>query len=103
MTTNSGDEAGFGGQLIGGGLEMPLATVSGETREPVWFYSSYEIPPTTPLGKRKKKISPYVLEQLKREIEILQPILGRRVKVAVSKRATYPNPEDRKPVEEIPP
>ncbi|KAL5984787.1 hypothetical protein ACLOJK_038623 [Asimina triloba] len=37
------------------------------------------------------------------DAEIPQPIPRRRFKVAVSKRATYLDPEDKEPVEEIPP
>ncbi|KAL5999247.1 hypothetical protein ACLOJK_040697 [Asimina triloba] len=59
--------------------------------------------PSTQLGKRKAETSPDMLEQLRREAEILQPVPRRRFKVAVSKRATYPDPEDREPVKEIPP
>ncbi|KAL5984790.1 hypothetical protein ACLOJK_038626 [Asimina triloba] len=59
--------------------------------------------PSTPLGKRKAETSPDVLEQLRRDAEIPQPIPRRRFKVPVSKRATYLDPEDTEPVEEIPP
>ncbi|KAL6013468.1 hypothetical protein ACLOJK_003966 [Asimina triloba] len=59
--------------------------------------------PSTPLEKRKAETSPDVLEQLRREAEIPQPVPRRRFKVAVSKRATYPDSEDREPVKEIPP
>ncbi|KAL6000418.1 hypothetical protein ACLOJK_024114 [Asimina triloba] len=58
---------------------------------------------STPLGKKKAETSPDVLEQLRREAEIPQPVPQRRFKVAVSKRATYPDPEDREPIKEIPP
>ncbi|KAL5978762.1 hypothetical protein ACLOJK_029879 [Asimina triloba] len=65
--------------------------------------SLQKIQPTTPLEKRKAKTSPDVLEQLRREAEILQPVSRRRFKVAVSKRATCPDLEDKELVEEIPP
>ncbi|KAL5985592.1 hypothetical protein ACLOJK_027578 [Asimina triloba] len=58
----------------------------------------------TSLGKRKAETSPNVLEQLRREAKIRQPVPRRRVKMAVSKkRPTYPDPKDEESVEEIPP
>ncbi|KAL6004361.1 hypothetical protein ACLOJK_004913 [Asimina triloba] len=54
-------------------------------------------PKETSLKKRKAETSPDVLEQLRKEAEIRQP-------VTVSKRRpTYPDPEDEKSVEEISP
>ncbi|KAL5996483.1 hypothetical protein ACLOJK_026563 [Asimina triloba] len=47
--------------------------------------------PSTPFRKKKAETSSDVLQQLRREAKIPQP------------RATYPNPEDREPVKEIPP
>ncbi|KAL5979267.1 hypothetical protein ACLOJK_019165 [Asimina triloba] len=55
----------------------------------------------TSLEKRKAKISPYVLEQLRREAKIRQPVPQKRVKAAVSKRPTYLDSEDEEPIEEI--
>ncbi|KAL5992358.1 hypothetical protein ACLOJK_013275 [Asimina triloba] len=82
-------------------LVTKLESLQRDVADVAAFTQPTETP--SPLGKRKAETSPDVLEQLRREAEILQPVPQRRFKVAVSKRATYPDPEDRGPVKEIPP